>query len=455
MFASPEPETGCAALDYEPRASLASLWPQNSGNRTKGDIGGDCDLGFCPKLCPVLCDRKFAAAWVGIGGGARPRRPGFGTPTLRSSESRWNRVPPNRVQSGVNILRGTTESERKALVRKWRGGELHRLHPNTYIPTAEWHDLDATARRRVTHLSAVDSREGMVVVGRSAALAWGLDIFDRSPNRDGGRPGPKSLPSNIENRPRPHAPSPTAGIDVIELAHPTRRNYQTRGAIHERKLTWGPEDLRRVEGRLVTSVGATVADVTLRHGFDHGLVAADSALRLGYSQIDLARAAGRSANPRMALDVVACASRFADSAAESLMRAQIIEAGLPAPELQLRVFSADGLYIGCVDLAYRGLLAMIEVHGKGKFLGVYGDSDKRSLYEWKRESELLDEGLAVLRVTWEQIMSGEALRRVREFLEAQRAKVAAGDATTARFVRAGDRWPKGFRMPGQRPAGAA
>lgn len=340
----------------------------------------------------------------------------------------------------MNILRGTTESERKALVRKWRGGELHRLHPNTYIPATEWHDFDATDRRRVTHLSAVDSREGMVVVGRSAALAWGLDIFDRSPSRDGGR-------SNPENR--------AAGIDVIELAHPARRNYQTRGAIHERKLTWGPEDLRRVEGRLVTSVGATVADVTLRHGFDHGLVAADSALRLGYSQIDLARAAGRSTNPRKALDVVACASRFADSAAESLMRAQIIKAGLPAPELQLRVFSADGLYIGCVDLAYRGLLAMIEVHGKGKFLGVYGDSDKRSLYEWKRESELLDEGLAVLRVTWEQIMSGEALRRVREFLEAQRAKVATGDATTARFVRAGDRWPKGFRMPGQRPAGAA
>lgn len=98
MFASPEPETGCAALDYEPRASLASLWPQNSGNRTKGDIGGDGDLGFCPELCPVLCDRKFAAAWVGIGGGARPRRPGFGTPTLRSSESRWNRLPPDRVQ---------------------------------------------------------------------------------------------------------------------------------------------------------------------------------------------------------------------------------------------------------------------------------------------------------------------------------------------------------------------
>ncbi|OFU58116.1 hypothetical protein [Corynebacterium sp. HMSC11E11] len=340
----------------------------------------------------------------------------------------------------MNILRGNTESERKALARKWRGGELHRLHPNTYIPTAEWHDLDTTARRRVTHLSAVDSREGMVVVGRSAALAWGLDIFDRSPNRDGGRSNPKN---------------PAAGIDVIELAHPTRRNYQTRGAIHERKLTWGPEDLRRVEGRLVTSVGATVADVTLRHGFAHGLVTADSALRLGHSQIDLARAAGRSANPRMALDVVACASRFADSAAESLMRAQIIKAGLPAPELQLRVFSADGLFIGCVDLAYRGLLAMIEVHGKGKFLGVYGDSDERSFYEWKRESELLDEGLAVLRVTWEQIMSGEALRRVREFLEAQRAKVAAGDATTARFVRAGDRWPKGYRTPGQRRAGAA
>ena len=332
----------------------------------------------------------------------------------------------------MNILRGTTEAERKTLNRRCRNGELHRVHPNTFMPTTEWSTLDATGRRRVTHLTAVDSREGMVVVGRSAALAWGLEIFDRRI-------------ADAELRSHAADPDPEVNNDIIELAHPTRRRYETRGLVHERKLGWGPEDLRRVDGRPVTSVGATVADITLRHGLDHGLVAADSALRAGHSAIELARSANRSTNPRRALQTVAYATQFADSAAESILRAQIIEAGLSAPEVQLRVFRADKVLIGYADLGFPGHLAMIEVHGKGKFLGAYGDPGERSYREWRRESELIAEGLAVLRVTWEEILSGEALRRIRELLVAQRAKIAAGARTTARFVGAGERWPDGYR----------
>ena len=262
----------------------------------------------------------------------------------------------------MNILRGTTEAERKTLNRRCRNGELHRVHPNTFMPTTEWSTLDATGRRRVTHLTAVDSREGMVVVGRSAALAWGLEIFDRRI-------------ADAELRSHAADPDPEVNNDIIELA----------------------------------------------------------------------RSANRSTNPRRALQTVAYATQFADSAAESILRAQIIEVGLPAPEVQLRVFRADKVLIGYVDLGFPGHLAMIEVHGKGKFLGAYGDPGERSYREWRRESELIAEGLAVLRVTWEEILSGEALRRIRELLVAQRAKIAAGARTTARFVGAGERWPDGYR----------
>lgn len=158
----------------------------------------------------------------------------------------------------MNIFRGTTEAERKTLNRRCRNGELHRVHPNTFMPTTEWSTLDATGRRRVTHLTAVDSREGMVVVGRSAALAWGLEIFDRRI-------------ADAELRSHAADPDPEVNNDIIELA----------------------------------------------------------------------RSANRSTNPRRALQTVAYATQFADSAAESILRAQIIEAGLPAPEVQLRVFRAD------------------------------------------------------------------------------------------------------------------
>ncbi len=271
----------------------------------------------------------------------------------------------------------------------------------------------------------------MVLVGRSAALAHGIDVVDVDSKRstvDGIAPWPMPLDD-----------------DVIELAHPTRRKYQQRGIVHESKLGWSSDHVTTVDGRAVTSPGATVADITRRHGFDHGLVAGDSALRMGHSAVDLMRAADEAPNPAVALRTVACADRFSGGAAESLMRAQIIDAGLPAPEVQLRVFTGDKIHIGDVDMGYRGFLFMIEVHGKGKFSGRYGDGEARSMHEWQRESEMIAEGLTVLRVTYPQIVSGEALQRVIAGLDKQRVAVAAGATTTAHFLPMGQRWPEGFR----------
>lgn len=68
------------------------------------------------------------------------------------------------------------------------------------------------------------------------------------------------------------------------------------------------------------------------------------------------------------------------------------------------------------------------------------------MYEWRRETEMTQEGLAVQRVTFSQIVSGEALRMVADAVERQQAAVARGATTTARFVPAGVRWPEGFRL---------
>lgn len=330
----------------------------------------------------------------------------------------------------VKTLRGTTKNERQTLARRCTAGELHRLHPNIYVPAADWATLTETQKRRLHHLTAADGRRDMVIVGRSAALVHGLDIIEPMPT---------------DGHPAPQWPVPP-GDDIIELGHPTRRKFETRGTIHESKLAWGPDEVVVVDGRAVTSPGATVADITRRHGFGAGLVAADSALRLGHSAIDLMRPAALGPNPAAALRTVACASQFPDSAPESLLRAQIIDAGLPAPEVQLRVFTADGIFIAQVDLAYAGWLLMVEIHGEAKFSGRYGDGQARSKYEWRRETEMLQKGLAVLRVTYPQVVSGEGVRMVAEALERQRRVVAAGAVSSVRFVPAGRRWPKGFRM---------
>lgn len=81
----PSPVPFCAIANLLRRGWGSGARPVGNGRSRWAGIGG--------------------CIWLGLGshggtriGGARPQRPGFGTPTLRSSESRWNRLPPDRVQ---------------------------------------------------------------------------------------------------------------------------------------------------------------------------------------------------------------------------------------------------------------------------------------------------------------------------------------------------------------------
>lgn len=330
----------------------------------------------------------------------------------------------------MDPIRGTTDTERAALSRKCRAGELHRIRANSYLPTDHWNSLDETAKRRIRHIAAADARTGMVLVGRSAALMHGIDILDLDGRwRDGSANGHDRGPA----------------LDIIELAHPTRKRSTTIHDVRESPLTWGPGDLVRVDGRLVTGAAATVADIRLRHGFRQGLTAADSALRLGHPNIELARAARRSRDPLDVLETLAMASANAESAAESLARAQFIEAGLPAPELQTWVFDERNVLIGRVDMAYRQVPVIVEIHGENKFTGTYGNPEDRVRREWRREKELHDVGLHPVRIDWIDMMTETAVDKVIAALDRGEKALARGETFTGSFVRAGERWPEGYR----------
>ncbi len=305
----------------------------------------------------------------------------------------------------MNPIRGITDADRVALSRGHRAGDLHRIRPNSFYPADQWNALDDQGKRRLRHIAAADAHTGMVLMGRSAVLMHGLDVLDADggwgdgPDADGLRGG---------------GPHRDPAHDVIELAHPTRRRSATIGDVRESRLTWGPGDLVRVDGRLVTGVGATVADIRLRHGFRQGLTAADSALRLGHSNIDLARA-------------------------------QFIEAGLPAPELQTWVFDERGVLICRVDMAYRDWPVIFEVHGEEKFTGAYGDPRDRVRREWRREKELIDVGLTPVRIDWIDLMTENAVVKALEALKRGEKALARGETFRGSFVRFGERWPEGFR----------
>ena len=61
--------------------------------------------------------------------------------------------------------------------------------------------------------------------------------------------------------------------------------------------------------------------------------------------------------------VLSAADSKAESPMETLLRLTIIDDGLPRPESQVNVYSADGAFIGRLDLAYRAAKIGIEYEG--------------------------------------------------------------------------------------------
>lgn len=192
------PRNPCRSLTAENRADRLTSCPGNARSQMK-DVRRNArklvvDSGKCARA--VVKPRRRPTSPPG------PHPAGRGTPTRRAqwrftpgralSKRKWNRCDANRVQRGMMTLRGTTKNERQTLERRCAAGELHRVHPNTYMPDDVWAGLDQAERRRIHHLTAVDGRRDMVIVGRSAALVHGLEILDVAP---AGRPAAMEMPA--------------------------------------------------------------------------------------------------------------------------------------------------------------------------------------------------------------------------------------------------------------------
>jgi hypothetical protein len=155
----------------------------------------------------------------------------------------------------------------------------------------------------------------------------------------------------------------------------------------------------------------TVLDIARESGVAHGLVAADSALRLGLTtpqRVGAALAMTRGwPGGRNATRVVELADGRAESALESLSRLRIAEAGLPLPELQVRITWANGAWIGRVDFYWDEFGVVGEADGMRKYRAGFA----RVTGEKLRHEELEDAGLIVVRWGWEVATDFAAARR--------------------------------------------
>jgi len=159
-------------------------------------------------------------------------------------------------------------------------------------------------------------------------------------------------------------------IHPIEVAVPRSSDVRSRpGMLVRQRGTLEPVMVR---GLPATSLLDTFVDLRRRLPRGEILVLADEALRLGLGRFD----------DRAAL---------AESPMESRLRWLLLDAGLPAPEVQSDLYDESGRFLGRADLYYPSAHLVIEFDG--------GNHRDRLVSDDRRQNALIEAGYRVLRFT--------------------------------------------------------
>jgi hypothetical protein len=239
-----------------------------------------------------------------------------------------------------------------------RAGSLVRVHSGVFARATDWSTATDEVRARAL-LDAVALRAAGPVVfsHESAALLLGV-------------PRIGALPA------------------MVETASARRGGGSTRGIVRRRGLLLAPDDVVEVDGLLCTSPARTMLDLALTRSFANAVVGIDHLLRAGAARDDVREILVRSDPIRdggRALEVIDFGDPAAETPIESVSRANIRLAGLPAPVLQ-KVFRDERGFIGRTDFHFEDADVPGEADGTGKYFDAAlrsGRSADRVLYDEK------------------------------------------------------------------------
>lgn len=281
-------------------------------------------------------------------------------------------------------------------------GSWQRVHRGVYCATEPLAQLAAEQRHRLRAFAVAERSPHLVLSHVSAAIAWGLPIWQIPLDRvhltrnapSGGRVGPGRV-------------------------------------VHSSVLT--PDDVVTVDGVTMTSVARTLVDLGCSESMESTVIAADAALRELVAPAELATTLSR-AHRRRGASVARRALHFADGRSESPgeSRLRVIQhrVGLPAPVLQVRVYTPGGALIGRADQGYPELGLLMEFDGLVKYRAPL-DPGRRPeevvIAEKRREDNLRALGFLVARFTWNDLRDEAGLAaRVRRDMERGRLIAASG-----------------------------
>jgi len=269
-----------------------------------------------------------------------------------------------------------------------RAGDLVRVRYGVY------------ATRRAVESAAGDPRRGHALrvavaragVGRhavashqSAALLHGIDLL--------------------------HQPADGA---VWLTRPPGRKHGKQMDGTHIYAARLPGNHVTELHGMPVTTATRTVVDLARSLTFMEGVVAVDSALRLGKTTdlglADTVRSCARWPGADKARRVVAFSSEDAGSVLESCARVVFAEAGLPAPVLQAAIADAGAEFIGRVDFCWPAYQVIAEADGMAKY-----NDPGRARAQIVRDTRLRDAGYKVVHFTWGELFGARdrVIARVR------------------------------------------
>lgn len=304
---------------------------------------------------------------------------------------------PQAVQAGMRI---------EQIDRLVRAGSWTTVRPGVYAETALVEALtDVRARRLlVDRAASLRISRPHVMSHHSAAYLLNLAVLHEYPN------------------------------PFTHVTRPGLVGTHRRRGISHHLAPYRDDQLAEALAVPCLDAARTALDIARSCGAIPGLVAADSALRMGASTTDLARAAADMKNwPHKAVvdGVVACADGDADTALETLGRVLVESLGFGTPELQFGL-TADGRTAWCDMRLGRHFF---ECDGLVKYLpveegGFASSSPSEVLWSEKgRQDFITGFKTGVSRIVWEDawtvITGGPALRRVqqrltREYLDTHR-----------------------------------